>query len=403
MEIVGKCNSNLEFKRKISEYLENFNTSYEIIIWGTGKSCQILIDTIKNTHKIKYIVDIDSTKWKKKFSGISIESPEKLKKENIDNIRIMIMPYSFARYDIVNELVNYGFKDQNYCFGNDYFTLHNYKFENKIVLQNIGFFIGSACNLKCRDCIAHLPFYKENINTSVPFEKIKKDIDNLFSVVDYINLITLSTGEIFLHPELDKIIQYLARFKNKYNFIQTPINGTILPKKRILELMSKNNIGVYISDYSQVVGSKSKIPQVIEAFKKNNVKFEVFKDLQGGKSNELIWSDIGDFSEVRNRSDSETLNVYIKCANRSAQVFFDSKLYTCGSSIWGEFGGLYKSSITENRDYIDIRESEKIEILRTYYGATENGFPNVCRRCNGIGPYSNKKTVLAGIQHKEKK
>lgn len=400
MEITGKYSSDEAFENKVRSYLSSFGPEYEIVVWGSGKSCKILIDTIEKSHKVKYIVDINEQLWGEEQSGYEIKAPENLQNEDPKTVKVMIMPFGFARYDIANSLMQFGFTDDSFCFGNEYLVLHNFHYNNQLVIQNVGFFIGSACTLKCRDCIAHLPFYTKNKNTFGPFEIIKNDIDKTFSTIDFVNLITLSTGEIFLHPDINKIIEYLHTYKDRYNFIQTPTNGTVIPKRETLEIMNRCHIGIYISDYSNSIGRKSKIPQLVQILDQYEIVYELFGYLQGGKSEIPIWSDIGDFSTARNRSDYQTEQMYQKCANRAAQIVFDGKLYTCGSAQWGEFGGLYQPD--KNSDYADLSQS-KTTILRAYFGATKTGYPQVCTRCDGIGPYANAKTVYAGIQVESKK
>ncbi len=394
MEITGKYSSDEAFKNKVKSFLTSFNPEYEIVIWGSGKSCKILIDAIKNSHTIKYIVDKNEQMLGEKKFGYEIKEPEQLKNEDPKRVKVMIMPFGFVRYDIANLLVQFGFNRDDFCFGNEYLVLHHFQYNNQLVIQNIGFFIGSTCTLKCQGCIAHLELYTKNRNAFIPFELIKRDIDKTFRAIDFINLITLSTGEIFLHPEINKIFEYLYTYKDRFNFIQTPTNGTVIPKRETLEIMSRCHIGIYISDYSHSIGYKSKIPQLIQSLDKYEIEYELFDNLQGGKSEIPLWSDIGSLSITRNKSEDQTAQMYEKCANRAAQVVFDGKLYTCGSAQWGEFGGLYQP---ENNDYANLSQS-KITMIRAYFGATETGHPNICTRCNGIGPYANTKTIYAGIQ-----
>ncbi len=395
MELSGKYLSDEAFEKKIDTYLSSFGPDSDIVVWGCGKACRILIKAIRDTHRIKYLVDINKNLWGTKLYGFEVRSPESLEQEEQVKVKVIIVPFGFVRYDIVSALAQYGFNEDSFCFANEYLVLHHFHYHQRIVIQNIGFFIGSACTLKCRDCIAHLAFYTKNRNTFIPFEMIKSDIDETFSNIDFINLITLSTGEIFLHPEINKVFEYLNTYKDRYNFIQTPTNGTVLPKHETLEIMNRCNIGIYISDYSHSIGRKSKIPQLIKIFDQYKVVYEMFDNLQGGKSEIPVWSDVGDFFTARNRSEQQTAQMYQKCANRAAQVVFNGKLYTCGSAQWGEFGGLYQSE--NNSDYVYLSQN-KISILRAYFGATEAGYPHVCTRCDGIGPYANTKTVCAGIQ-----
>ncbi len=395
MELSGKYSSDDAFEHKIDDYLSSFGPSNDIVVWGCGKACRMLIETIQDTHQIRYLVDINEHLWGTKYCGYEIRSPESLRGEDRANLKVIIVPFGFVRYDISGTLVQFGFDEEDFCFANEYMVLHHFHYHHRIVIQNLGFFIGSACTLKCRDCIAHLAHYTRNKNAFVPLDKIKEEIDRTFRIISFINLITLSTGEIFLHPEINRILEYLYTYRDSYNFIQTPTNGTIVPKPETLEVMKQCGIGIYISDYSYVVGKRSKIPQLTAAVKKYEIPHEIFSQLQGGKSEIPVWSDIGDFSSERARCEQATAQMFQRCANRAAQVIYDGRLYTCGSAPWGEFGGLYKPEASS--DYAELSQGS-IALLRAYFGATETGYPHVCKHCDGIGPYANNRTVYAGIQ-----
>lgn len=394
MELTGPCNSDSEFISRMANYVQQFESHCPIVIWGVGKSCKILIDAIKKTHTISFLVDSNEALWGTTYKGYEIKSPQSLS-QRMGKIKVMIMPFGFERYDIADVLMSYGFKDDEFCFGNEYLVAFNYVKNDKVVLQNLGFLITGVCNLRCRDCIAHIPYYRKGTLKYIPLESVKHDIDTTFSVVDFVNLITLSTGEMFLHPHIDLIFEYLTTYRKRYNIIQTPTNGTILPKQNTLETMHNCGIGVYISDYSNTIGSKSRIPELISLLEQYDVTYETFQTLQGGKSDIPIWSEVGPIGYVRDRSNDETFRIYQSCANRQCQISYGGKMYSCGSAVWAEYGGLYQSDAQS--DFSEIR-SGKVGVLRAWFGATLKGYPEICSRCNGIGPRVNNKVIPAGVQ-----
>jgi hypothetical protein len=394
MVITSKCNGVEQFEERMRSFWNSFGPQYETVVWGCGKTTSILIDAIRGTHSIAYVVDSDSSKWGTLCCGYNVRSPDTLKRDGTRQIRVFIMPFGFVRHDIIKSLEDMGFGEQHYCFGHEYLVVHSYLTRRQLVVPNIGFFIGSACSLKCRDCLAHLPHYRKNQKTFQSLEDVKRDIDITFSRIHFVNLITLSTGEIFLHPEIDGIFGHLNEYRAQFNYIQTPTNGTILPKEATLKLMRECGFGVYISDYSHAIGSRSKIPALVTSLEEHMVPYELFSDLQGGKAETPIWSDIGSLMELRDRSDEDTARTYDRCSNRLAQVVFNGQLYSCGSAQWGEFGGLYESTTNDRTDL----NAPDLEVLMAYLGVTESGFPAVCRRCNGVGPAANQHTVTAGLQ-----
>lgn len=92
--------------------------------------------------------------------------------------------------------------------------------------------ITRRCNKDCTYC--YLP--KEDVNLS--FDKIKEIIEN-----NKIELITLTGGEPLMHPEIEKILKYLATKNLK---IRLFTNGILL-KGKLLSVLKDTNTKVYIT------------------------------------------------------------------------------------------------------------------------------------------------------------
>lgn len=271
MEFSGSYDSDAKFRQAILEYVRRFGPTGDMVLWGVGKSCGILLDCIQATHRIPCLVDSRSELWGQTFRGYEIRAPNALMDLDHRHLKLMILPFGIARHEIADQLRAMGFDNRQFCFGNEYLSLHQFYHHDHLVFQNIGFFIGSACSLRCRDCIAHLADYRKNRNVFVPYHRVKEDIDQAFAEINFINLITLSTGEIFLHPELDRILEHLWTYRHRYHYVQTPTNGTILPRPSTLEIMHKCGVGLYVSDYSHEIGSRSKIPQLIALCRQHDI------------------------------------------------------------------------------------------------------------------------------------
>ncbi len=86
----------------------------KFIYFGTGSSCEALYTSLP--FEAVYFVDNDLQKWDKKFKGLPIYSPEKLIKENKEEIIIIVASQFWE--EIVNQLNNMGFtEDDNYFKG----------------------------------------------------------------------------------------------------------------------------------------------------------------------------------------------------------------------------------------------------------------------------------------------
>ncbi|MBT3407312.1 radical SAM protein [Candidatus Woesearchaeota archaeon] len=90
--------------------------------------------------------------------------------------------------------------------------------------------ISSVCNHKCDFClnIWHNSNINETFETFMSFEKIKESIDKLSNA--NITNITICGGEPLLHPDFNKIIDYI--YNKKLN-IRLQTNGVFLNKEKI--------------------------------------------------------------------------------------------------------------------------------------------------------------------------
>lgn len=398
MELFGKYENNEEFLKKVSEFLEIFKNK-EIIVWGAGKATKTFFDVAKELN-IKYIIDSNKNIHGQTLEGFKIMPPEVVKNEDKSNTLIVIMPYCYDKYYMAKELETMGYDETGYCFGYDYILAYSYFKKNKIVLPALDIFITSFCTLKCKNCIAHLPYYKKNKFHHMPFESIKKDIDGVFSFVDYINLLSFSTGEVILHPDFIKIIEYIAaNYREKYRVIHFVTNGTVIPDENLLKAFSKYDCYVYISNYTHTIKDRSKIKDLTNAFASHSISYSVFNDFQAGRFETPSWNDLGDISISHGKSEQAKINMYHGCANHTCIVAHEEKIYACGSACWGDYGGVYDAS-GEGLDYIKYpsNDDEKLNLVRYFLRATQTGYPAICDRCEGVGPLVNKNTVPAGEQ-----
>ena len=70
----------------------------ELWLYGSGKRCHILLNLVKNTdYEICGIVDSDADKWGQNFNGITIESPDVLRKYS--EIYVCVTFYSSLVYE----------------------------------------------------------------------------------------------------------------------------------------------------------------------------------------------------------------------------------------------------------------------------------------------------------------
>jgi hypothetical protein len=85
---------------------------------------------------------------------------------------------------------------------------------------------------------------------NVCFEEFKYNLDLLMSNFDYIYRLQIHGGEPMLHPEIEKIMAYVLRYKEKIGITVIVTNGTNLPSQALLDVISRNKVAIIASPYS---------------------------------------------------------------------------------------------------------------------------------------------------------
>lgn len=86
--------------------LKNVRPDQKVVVFGTGKYFDLFVSKYKSIHEITYAIDNDSKKWLTIKNGIIIKEPDELKKEDPENVFVVICS---KKYDeIVSQLNGYG-------------------------------------------------------------------------------------------------------------------------------------------------------------------------------------------------------------------------------------------------------------------------------------------------------
>ncbi|MBU1052811.1 MAG: radical SAM protein [Proteobacteria bacterium] len=396
MNLSGKYKNDQEFIIKSDEFLSQFEKK-EIIFWGKGRMIVPLL-RYADALNIKYIVDSNKNLHGTDFLDYKILSPERLINEDKQNTRIIIMPNNSQYREISKELLKAGYDKNCFCTSRDFFTAYSYFKKNKIVLPNLEFIITTVCSLKCKHCIAQVPYLNEYKSYIMPFKEVRKNIDNVFKAIDYIGIFHLTTGEVLLHPELDKIIEYISEnYRDKYNELTFVTNGTLLPDEKLLKALQKHIGSIQISHYVHPDILKFlKVDNLRSLFNEYGIK-HFFNSFATG-AQEVRWNDIGDLSLPKNRSERENEELYLNCSMRMYKCMFADKIYPCTASCSVYTGGINELSPGKERvDYVKTTDNP-IDIVKFFLQATTYDQPHICGYCNGVGSYINDKLIPAGEQ-----
>jgi organic radical activating enzyme len=240
--------------------------------------------------------------------------------------------------------------------------------------------VTNRCTLKCKHCADLIPLI--NKPKDVDYVDLIQDIDKIFNSVDYIHRILLAGGELFLHPEIDKIIDKCINSK-KIKCVQITTNGTIIPNDKILKMLSNKKVFVRVSNYGEVAKNRNKL---LGLLKYHNINYD---DCRNQK-----WSYMGELN-CRNRTKRQLEKVFNECEVRHCIGLHDGKIHLCTRSAVG-----VKLNIVpkDGKDYINIRTASS-NIIRKRIGSLYNkDYIQACNFCDGIN--SRSKKIPAGVQIK---
>jgi hypothetical protein len=145
-----------------------------------------------------------------------------------------------------------------------------------LVGNQIAFEVNTLCTLKCQNCWQYINHYEKEGKFNVPFERIQKDIDLVCGAYDFIRMITVSGGEIFLHPENARIIRYLLAMEN-VGLVCVITNAVCKITEDALHAMKHDRCAVKVSDYRENLDEKQRslFEGNIEKFKRHNIFYNI--------------------------------------------------------------------------------------------------------------------------------
>ncbi len=213
--------------------------------------------------------------------------------------------------------------------------------ENKI-LPRILVLLTHKCSLKCKECAMLVPYVENPVHRNL--QEIINDIDNFLRGINRLKSIGLTGGEVFMYPQLNKILEYLIN-QSKIDEIQLLTNGTITPNDSVIKLLKNKKIYVRISDYGQF----EKMSNLVILFEKNNIKFDVCTDMK--------WWSAGDCKK-RNKSTYELRTEFMNCGTGDfCKMLLNGKFYGCERAARMDYMNKYSST----NDYVELLNDDNDE------------------------------------------
>ncbi|PHJ37345.1 hypothetical protein P378_16740 [Desulforamulus profundi] len=174
--------------------------------------------------------------------------------------------------------------------------------------MNLTALITSKCTLKCKLCATYAPIHPSPCH--YPYEQITRGVERFFNSIDHVRLFTISGGEPLLHPQLPEMVDFFAAYINQIELFEIITNGTVVPGERLLQsLRFSDKVDIMVDDYGPELSTK--VPQIVDAFKKYGIKHRVRK-YYGEDAHYGGWLDISDFSD-KQRTEKENEELFARC------------------------------------------------------------------------------------------
>ena len=248
------------------------------------------------------------------------------------------------------------------------------------ILPYIEYHVSDYCNLKCKRCGHFSNRVTEKVFPDV--EEFQKSLSGLSQRFANVKTFRLMGGEPLVNTELDLFI-YIVREKFPYADIRIVSNGLLLPKlgQKIVESIKKCGAVIEISQYPP---TRDIIENVIEFLERNQLKFEISKEITE------FFSCVG-FSSIE-----DSKRIFSNCVSKTCYFLRGSRLCCCPAV----------ALFYENSEFLELNISKEIMIKNSFdlIEGTENGweilkkifYPNdFCRYCTDVEwhKWSNSKKI----------
>lgn len=121
-----------------------------------------------------------------------------------------------------------------------------------------GFYVTLKCNLKCKLCAAHAPYYKDPWHPTI--EALCTQADRFFELIAHIGHFSLTGGEPLLRKDLSVLVHRLKQYSSQIGVLELFTNGTCIPDDALLSAFQAydGSIKFVIDDYGPTISTKAK-------------------------------------------------------------------------------------------------------------------------------------------------
>jgi len=367
---------------------EDWKDLKDIVIFGFGRQGRKMYKTLKEEFRIAALIDNNKNKQGTSFDGHKILSVEEAG-SMIYQYKVIVTTSQYYYQDIREQLSGLGLKENiDFVMYQQFVTEWFYKYRGEIHVLKTDLSLTTKCTLNCENCMQFLPFWKETKENSL--WEIEEDLAAYFKCVDYLLDLDIVGGEPFLYSRLPEFIRSIGeKYRDRIGYIGFITNGMIVPSEESLELMEKYDMEVSITDYSENITYRHKIPELIKALEEHHIPYM--------RNINIDWFDFG-FPKKKYHYESEAAVAHMQCCNSIEHILDKKRLYYCGLEWSAQKGQLYED---ERKGYVDLENlagappEERRAILELVMGNIEGGCLEFCKVCGGFGIDNNNRVDAA--------
>lgn len=143
--------------------------------------------------------------------------------------------------------------------------------DKKLSCISLNIHTTTACTLKCAKCGWSFPSFSTPVLANI--YKTINALEKLFQVYDFIQEIRFGGAEAFLYPDIEKMMQALAQYKDRFEYGIIITNGTYIPKKSIIDTMRQLQYPfvVRVDNYGPL---STKYNELVAILKENDIRLD---------------------------------------------------------------------------------------------------------------------------------
>lgn len=370
---------------------ETLKTKRGFYLFGVGMYGKAVYQELKKLGEQTIgFIDNDKTKQHTTYDGMTIYPLDEIKLREDEAIILCISAHD--RRKLFEQLFAAGYRYNDNLYTMEIFMSLKFVYGlDKMYVPTVSILPSTCCNLNCKACLNFTPYIKHH--RILEFEKVKADVDEFFSVVDYTMLFMVTGGEPFIYPEIEKVLQYIGEnYRNQMHFLQTVTNGTVAISEEMMKLMAKYDVCVTLDDYRDVLPEASEnYRKIVEGFQKYGIEY--------AENKADFWIDLAPTITDHLDWDEKRLQKYFQGCNVPWQDFQNGKLYACNYARYAQVAGFVEEKEEEAFYFKNYLPERKKELMEFRLGYNEKGYLEFCKKCAGFVPINNN-IVTPAVQEK---